>query len=55
MALKFQDFKLKNNIPKLILAAIAVAAAILLQWLAVPIIFIAYIILSLALKNKTTS
>ncbi len=55
MALKFKDFSVKNNLPKIILAAIAVIAAIFLKWLAVPIIFIAYIILSLANKNKTTT
>jgi CDP-diacylglycerol--serine O-phosphatidyltransferase len=55
MALKFKDFTPKNNVPVLILLGIGLAAAIALQWLAVPIIFIAYIILSLALKNKATS
>jgi CDP-diacylglycerol---serine O-phosphatidyltransferase len=55
MAMKFKDYTLKNNMPKIILAVIAVLSALLLKWLAVPVIFIAYIILSLALKNKTTS
>jgi CDP-diacylglycerol--serine O-phosphatidyltransferase len=54
MALKFKDFTLKNNLPKLLLLAIAVVAAILLKWIAVPVVFIAYIVVSLALKNKTT-
>jgi CDP-diacylglycerol--serine O-phosphatidyltransferase len=52
MALKFKDFTLKNNLPKIILIVIAVAAAIMLKWLAVPIVFIAYIILSLLYKQK---
>lgn len=55
MAMKFKDRTLKNNLPKLILVTIAVLSAILLKWFAVPVIFIAYIILSLALKNKTTT
>jgi CDP-diacylglycerol---serine O-phosphatidyltransferase len=55
MALKFKDFKPKNNLPVLILAGIGLVAIIALHWLAVPIIFIAYIILSLALKNKATT
>lgn len=55
MAMKFKDFTVKNNMPKIILIAIAVLSAVLLKWLAVPVIFIAYIILSLALKNKTTT
>ncbi|HSC40011.1 MAG TPA: CDP-alcohol phosphatidyltransferase family protein [Chitinophagaceae bacterium] len=54
MALKFKDYGLKNNVPKLILLAIAVIAGVLLKWVAVPVVFIAYIALSLALKNKTT-
>jgi CDP-diacylglycerol--serine O-phosphatidyltransferase len=52
MALKFKDFTLKNNLPKIILLVIALAAALLLQWLAVPVVFIAYIILSLLFKSK---
>lgn len=54
MALKFKDYTLKNNMPKLILLGIVVAAALILQWIAVPVVFVAYIILSLALKNKTS-
>lgn len=52
MALKFKDYTLKNNLPKVILLVIAVAAALLLKWLAVPVVFIAYIILSLLYKQK---
>lgn len=55
MSMKFKDYTIKNNIPKVILVAIAILSVILLKWLAVPVIFIAYIILSLALKNKTTT
>ena len=54
MSLKFKDYTLKNNISKIILLVIAVIAAVLLKWIAVPVVFIAYIILSLALKNKAT-
>ena len=54
MALKFKDFSLKNNLPKIILLVIAIIAAILLKWLAVPVVFIAYIILSLAFKQKSS-
>ncbi len=54
MALKFPDFSIKNNIPKIILLVIAVIAAFIFNWLAVPVIFIAYIILSLLFK-KTSS
>ncbi len=54
MALKFKDFSIKNNIPKIILLAIAVVAAFIFNWLAVPIIFIVYIILSLLFKQTSS-
>jgi CDP-diacylglycerol---serine O-phosphatidyltransferase len=54
MALKFKNFSLKDNLPKFILVGFAIAAAIFLQWLAVPVVFIGYIILSLIFKNKIT-
>ena len=52
MSLKFKDGGLKNNWPKYILAAIAIVAAIVLKWVAIPVVFIAYVIVSLAFKNK---
>jgi len=55
MALKFKDFSIKNNLPKVILLVVALVAAVFLKWLAVPVVFIAYIILSLAYKNKPTT
>ncbi len=54
MAFKFKNFSIQNSLPQIILLAIGLIAAILLHWLAVPVIFIAYIILSLLFKNKTT-
>jgi CDP-diacylglycerol---serine O-phosphatidyltransferase len=54
MALKFKDFSVKNNLPKILLLLIAVLSGIFLRWMAVPVTFLAYIILSLAFKNKTT-
>lgn len=52
MALKFKDKSLKGNLPKIILLAIAIIAALLLHWLAVPVVFLVYIILSLIFKDK---
>jgi CDP-diacylglycerol--serine O-phosphatidyltransferase len=52
MSLKFKDSSLKNNMPKYILAAIAIVAAIVLKWVAIPVVFVAYVIVSLAFKNK---
>jgi CDP-diacylglycerol--serine O-phosphatidyltransferase len=55
IALKFKDKSIKNNLPKIILLVITLVASIFLKWLAVPVIFIAYIILSLAInKNNIT-
>ena len=53
MSLKFPDYTLKNNLPKIILAVIAIIAAVLLQWLAVPVIFLFYILISLYTSKKT--
>jgi CDP-diacylglycerol--serine O-phosphatidyltransferase len=53
MALKFKDYSAKNNIPKIVLVILALILSLLLKWAAVPVVFIAYIIISLALKNKT--
>jgi CDP-diacylglycerol--serine O-phosphatidyltransferase len=52
MGMKFKDFSFKNNAPKYILAIIGAAAIILLKWLAVPVILVAYVIVSLIFKNK---
>ena len=54
MALKFRDYTLRNNIPKIMLIVGAVFAGILIRWLAVPTLFLFYIGLSLVSKNKTT-
>ncbi|MGN6249681.1 MAG: CDP-alcohol phosphatidyltransferase family protein [Ginsengibacter sp.] len=53
MALKFSDFKVKNNLPKIILLVIAIIAALFLQWIAVPVVFIFYVLLSLFFPQKT--
>ena len=51
MALKFPDFSVKNNLPKIILLVIAIIAALFLQWIAVPIVFIIYVLLSLTIPK----
>jgi CDP-diacylglycerol--serine O-phosphatidyltransferase len=53
MALKFKDTSLKNNWPKVALLVLAVLAAVFLKWLAVPVVFVFYIIVSLMAKEKT--
>ena len=54
MALKFKNVSVKDNLPKYLIVGIALIAAVIFHWLAVPVVFIAYIILSLAFKNKTS-
>jgi CDP-diacylglycerol---serine O-phosphatidyltransferase len=52
LSLKFKNYGLKDNLPKWILVAIAILGALFLHWLAVPVVFIAYIALSLAFKKN---
>jgi CDP-diacylglycerol--serine O-phosphatidyltransferase len=52
MALKFKDYSVKGNLPKLVLLALALLSAIFLRWLAVPAVFILYIIVSLLTAKK---
>ena len=54
MGMKFKDYSVKNNLPKMILIVVAVISAVFLQWIAVPVIFISYFILSIVNKNKFT-
>jgi CDP-diacylglycerol---serine O-phosphatidyltransferase len=53
MSFKFKDFSLKNNLPKYLLLIIGILAAVFLQWIAVPILLVAYVIVSLIFKNKS--
>jgi CDP-diacylglycerol--serine O-phosphatidyltransferase len=53
MGLKFINYKVKENWPKFLLVAVALVSALLFQWMAVPIVFILYILLSLLTQNKT--
>jgi CDP-diacylglycerol--serine O-phosphatidyltransferase len=54
MSMKIKDTSIKNNLAKYILVILGIIAAISLKWLAVPVIFILYVIISLTFKNKTT-
>jgi len=54
MALKFKDYGLRNNWPKVALLVLAVLAAVFLKWLAVPVVFIFYIIVSLVARGDAT-
>lgn len=52
MAMKFRDYRIANNLPRYLLLLIAVAAVLLLKWLAAPVIILAYVLLSLLFKNS---
>jgi CDP-diacylglycerol--serine O-phosphatidyltransferase len=52
MAMKFKDFTWQNNTPRYLLIVVAVAAVVLLKWMAAPVIVLAYVLLSLLFKNK---
>jgi len=51
MALKFKDTSIKGNMPKLILLVLAVVSVVFLKWLAVPVIFVFYIVVSLVAQD----
>ena len=51
LAMKFTDLSVKNNLLKYILLALSIIALIVLQWLAIPVIFVLYIIFSLVSKE----
>lgn len=53
MGLKFINYNVKDNWPKFLLVAVALVSALLFQWMAVPIVFVLYILLSLLTQNKT--
>lgn len=54
MALKFNGFSVKKLLPFIVLAVIAVIAALFFGWLAVPVAFIAYVIISLTTKQQAS-
>ncbi len=52
LALKFSNFSIKKIMPFIIIAVVAIVAAIFIQWLAVPLSFLLYVILSLLTKQS---
>lgn len=52
LAMKFKRGDDSGRMQKIVLAVAAVIAAIFLKWLAVPVVFILYIILSLTIKKQ---
>lgn len=54
MSMKMKDLAIKNNLGRYILSGLGIIAIFSLKWFAAPVIFILYVIISLAFKNKTT-
>jgi CDP-diacylglycerol--serine O-phosphatidyltransferase len=52
LALKFKDASIKNNLPKVILLVVAILSAIFFKWLAVPVVFLVYVVLSLITNHR---
>ena len=52
MALKFNPFSFKKLTPFIIIAVVVLIAAFLFGWLAVPVAFLAYVLISLPAKQK---
>jgi len=53
MSLKFKDYGLKNNLPKYLLVVISLASVFIFTWMSVPVMILAYVLLSLLFKNKS--
>jgi CDP-diacylglycerol---serine O-phosphatidyltransferase len=52
LSLKVKNLRLKENAGLYLLAAIAIASAALLKWVAVPVVLLAYVLVSLIFKNR---
>ena len=52
MGLKFKDFSVKNNLPRIILAVLGIVLVLIFQWAAIPLIYLAYVALSLLLRKQ---
>lgn len=50
ISLKFKNFSVKSNLDKFILLLIAIVSVIFFKWAAVPVIFVAYVLVSLIFK-----
>lgn len=51
LAMKFKNFSFSGNIARYLLLIIGILSVLILGWLAVPVIFVAYIVLSLVFKQ----
>ena len=49
-AIKFKDFSFRNNVIKYALISVSLLLLVFLQWLAIPVIFVLYLVLSMFSK-----
>ena len=54
MSMKVKDFSIRNNLGRYVLLVLGIVGAFALKWVAVPAIFILYVLLSLVFKNKNS-
>ena len=54
MALKFKGFSLKKDFPKILLIVLTIVLAFVVKWLAVPAMFLIYLLLSLGMRRYVT-
>ncbi len=54
MAIKFTDFSFRNNLLKYILLSASLICLVSLRWLAIPVIFVLYLIISMLSKQPGT-
>lgn len=54
LSFKFKDYSIRNNLSRWLLLLIGIVAAFFVKWLAVPVSFIFYILLSLIYKSKSS-
>ncbi len=52
LALKFKNASFKSFLPFIIIAIIAIISALVIKWMAVPVTFAAYVIISLLFKQQ---
>jgi CDP-diacylglycerol--serine O-phosphatidyltransferase len=55
LSLKFKSFTIRDNWPKWTLAAVALVSAFLVHWVAIPLVFVVYVALSLAIGRRFSS
>ena len=52
LSLKFKDYTVKNNVPKIVLLLLSIVTALFLHWAAIPFIFIFYILISVIFSKQ---